>query len=105
MKKKELAKKEEEKNRKQAAKRKIQSYDRYQQVEEGNFWKERLKGTEPDEFQIDTRGSFASGKIGIPSTVPPPSRHLRSSNEISSRNSISPSPKRKKTDPSNGNPF
>lgn len=35
------------------------SYDRYQEVQEDRFWKEKLKENEPGEFQIDTRGTFA----------------------------------------------
>jgi len=43
------------------------SYDRYGEVEEQKFWKERLKGNEHDEWQIDTRGTFAD-RVKIPET-------------------------------------
>lgn len=35
------------------------TYDRYGEVREDTFWKDRLKGSAPMEFQIDTRGTFA----------------------------------------------
>lgn len=39
------------------------TYDRYGKIQEDKFWKEKLKGAEPEEFAIDTRGSFANGAL------------------------------------------
>jgi len=56
--------KKDEQKKQADQKRKIPTYDRYQEVQEDKFWKERLKGNEPEEFQIDTRGTFAdSGRM------------------------------------------
>jgi len=60
-----LLEKKEKEMQKQEQKRKApQSYDRYQEVQEDSFWKEKLKGTDAEDFQIDTRGSFGAGNLG-----------------------------------------
>jgi len=49
------------------------SYDRYQEVQEERFWKDRMKGNAPEieEFQIDTRGTFADrGRLPDISNLP-----------------------------------
>eukprot|EP01114_Cavostelium_apophysatum_P014557 TRINITY_DN3807_c0_g1_i2.p1 TRINITY_DN3807_c0_g1~~TRINITY_DN3807_c0_g1_i2.p1 ORF type:complete len:527 (+),score=158.95 TRINITY_DN3807_c0_g1_i2:153-1733(+) len=67
-------------------KRKVaQTYDRYGDVQEDRFWKDKLKGNDAiEDFQIDTRGSFAGGirpdavhsapNAAPSNSAPPPSR-------------------------------
>jgi len=46
------------------------TYDRYNVQEDKNWWKDKLKANDLDDFQIDTRGTFADGNLTLPQPVP-----------------------------------
>jgi parafibromin len=81
-------------------------YDRYNFNEDASFWKEKLKGDEAEEFQIDTRGTFARDTTMAEASAPsaqstnrPPSSAPVQNKPVSSTQNKTPVKTRKSTGP------